>query len=314
MIETLHIDRIREAQERIAPHVLRTPMVPVKSPRAKVPGTPDLYLKLECLQVTGSFKPRGAFNCVLQAENVPGLVASSGGNHGIATAYVGNALGVPVEIPLFEGVLPVKIETMRSLGATADIVGPNFGISNARAKEISAEKGYLYLHPFASSGGIQGQGTIGLEILEDLPDVETVVIAVGGGGLLGGVAAAIKQLRPQTRIIGVEPVGANALNRSLAAGEPVTLDRISTKAATLAPPMTETINLELALAYVDGIVEVTDEEMIAAAGWLWTHCSVATEMAGAAAMAALLGKRFPVRKGEKVCAIACGSGTAAFGI
>lgn len=312
MIEALHIDGIRKARDRIAPHVLRTPLVPVRSPLAKVPGSPALYLKLECLQVTGSFKPRGAFNCVLQSENVPGLVTSSGGNHGIATAYVGNALGVPVEIPLFEGVLPVKIETMRGLGATADIVGPNFGVSNARAKQIASEKGYLYLHPFASAGGIQGQGTIGLEILEDLEDVDTVVIAVGGGGLLGGVAAAIKQLRPQTRIIGVEPVGANALNRSLAAGEPVTLERISTKAATLAPPMTERINLELAQAYVDGIVEITDEEMIAAAGWLWGHCSVATEMAGAAAIAALLGEHFPVRSGEKICAIACGSGTAPF--
>ena len=302
---------IRAAAARIGKHIRRTPLwcVPSTTFRGELPY--DLYLKLELLQVTGSFKPRGAFNRVLSENHSPrGLVTSSGGNHGIAVAYVGQTLGLPVAIPLPANVAPEKLAAMRAFGADAEVVGPTFVVSNARAKEIAAERGFLYLHPFAEAAGIAGQGTVGLEILEDLADADVVVVAVGGGGLIGGVAAAIKEQRPDISVVGVEPVGADALTRSLAAGHPVTLSKIETKAATLAPPMTEQINLDLARLFVNNMVLVTDEEMVSAAKWLWRHCSVAAELGGAASTAALLAGRVTIAPGQKVVSIVCGAGTA----
>ena len=308
----INLEDIRAAAARIANHVRRTPLwrVPSSTLRGELPY--DLYLKLELLQVTGSFKPRGAFNRVLSETHLPrGLVTSSGGNHGIAVAYVGQTLALPVSIPLPANVAPEKLAAMRALGADAEVVGPTFQVSNARAKEIAAERGYLYLHPFAEAAGIAGQGTVGLEILEALADVDVVVVAVGGGGLIGGVAAALKRQRADIIVVGVEPVGADALTRSLAAGHPVTLSKIATKAATLAPPMTEQINLDLARLFVNKMVHVTDEEMVSAANWLWRRCSVAAELGGAASTAALLADRIPIAPGQKVVSIVCGVGTAA---
>jgi threonine dehydratase len=307
----ISLSDIEGAAARIAPHVRRTPLW--RLPNATLSGALpyDLYLKLELLQVTGSFKPRGAFNRVLMEPAPPrGLVTSSGGNHGIAVAYIGKTLGIPVSIPLPATVAPEKLAAMRSLGADAEIVGPNFFVSNARAKEIAAERDYLYLHPFAEPEIVMGQGTIGLELLEDLPEVDVVVIAVGGGGLLGGVAAAIKQRRPGVNIIGVEPEGADALTRSLAAGHLVTLDKISTRAATLAPPMTGQINFDLARRYVNTLVHVSDEEMESAAQWLWRHCYIGAELGGAASTAALLSGRIAIAPGERVISVVCGGGTA----
>lgn len=303
------------AAERIQGHVRRTPMLRVPASTLREPLPNELYLKLEFLQVTGSFKPRGAFNRALlePRESLRGLVTSSGGNHGIATAYVGHKLGIPVVVPLFAAVSQEKVARMRALGAEAEIVGPTFQISNARAKQIAQERGFLYIHPFAAEEGIAGQATVGLEILADVPDVDAIVVAVGGGGLLGGVALATKERRPGIRIIGVEPTGADALTRSLAAGHLVTLDRIDTKAATLAPPATEQINLELAQRYVDDMVVVTDEEMQRAAQWLWRELAIPTELAGAASTAALLEGHVRLKPGSRVVSIVCGAGTAGFG-
>jgi threonine dehydratase len=307
----IDLAEIENAVARIEPHVRRTPLWRLPNAVLRDTAPYDLFLKLELLQVTGSFKPRGAFNRVLsEPAPVRGLVTSSGGNHGIAVAHVGKTLGLPVAIPLPASVAPEKLAAMRALGAEAEVVGPTFFVSNAKAREIAVERGFLYLHPFAEPAGIAGQGTIGMEILEDLPDVDVVVIAVGGGGLLGGVAAALKQQRKGITVIGVEPVGADALTRSIAAGHPVTLEKIQTKAATLAPPMTEQINFDLARRYVDSMVHVTDEEMESAAAWLWRHCFIAAELGGAASTAALLTGRASIAPGKKVVSIVCGGGTA----
>jgi threonine dehydratase len=269
----------------------------------------DLYLKLELLQVTGSFKPRGAFNRAL-TEKLTGLVTSSGGNHGIAVAHVGRTLGVPAVIPLPASVSQEKLARMRALGAEAEVVGPTFQVSNEQALRIAADRGYLYIHPFADESVVAGQGTVGLEILEDLPNVDAVIVAVGGGGLLGGVAMTIKEQRPSVRVIGVEPSGADALTRSLDAGRLIALERIDTAAATLAPPFTGQINLELAQRYVDQMVHVSDDEMQRAARWLWDVLAVPAELGGSAATAALLSGRVALAPGSKVVSIVCGAGTA----
>lgn len=310
----ISLSDVEAAAARIHGRVRRTPILRAAAASAAGSALDELYLKLELLQVTGSFKPRGAFNRALlePRDSLRGLVTSSGGNHGIATAYVGRQLGVPVSIPLFAAVAPEKLARMRSLGAEAEIVGPNFHVSNARAKEIAAERGYLYIHPFAEEAGIAGQGTVGLEVLQDVPDVDVVIVAVGGGGLLGGIALAVKERRPQARIIGVEPTGADALTRSLAAGKLVTLERVSTRAGTLSPPASEQINLDLAQRYVDDMVLVTDEEMQHASQWLWQEFAVATELAGAASTAAILAGRVSFNRGSRVVSIVCGAGSAAW--
>ncbi len=303
---------VQAAAVRVAGHVRRTPALRVNPASAPASIPSNLYLKLESLQVTGTFKPRGAFNrCLLESrESLRGLVTSSGGNHGIAIAHVGRELGVPVHVPLFAAVSEEKIARMRALGAHAEVVGPTFQISNARAKQMAVEQGLLYVHPFAEEAIIAGQGTVGLEILADIPDVDLVVVSVGGGGLLSGIALAIKESRPGVRLIGVEPTGADAMIRSLAADRIVTLERINTKAATLAPPATEPINLELVKRYVDEMVAVTDAEMVQAAKWLWRELAVGTELAGAATTAALLSGRILFKPGSRAVAVVCGAGSA----
>ena len=299
----------RTAAKRIAGLVRHTPLMRV--PGGTIDGllAVDLYLKLELLQVTGSFKPRGAFNRAL-TEKLTGLVTSSGGNHGIAVAHVGRTLGVPAVIPLPASVSQEKLARMRALGAEAEVVGPTFQVSNEQALRIAADRGYLYIHPFADESVVAGQGTVGLEILEDLPNVDAVIVAVGGGGLLGGVAMTIKEQRPSVRVIGVEPSGADALTRSLDAGRLIALERIDTAAATLAPPFTGQINLELAQRYVDQMVHVSDDEMQRAARWLWDVLAVPAELGGSAATAALLSGRVALAPGSKVVSIVCGAGTA----
>jgi len=299
----------RTAAKRISGLVRHTPLMRV--PGGTIDGllAVDLHLKLELLQVTGSFKPRGAFNRAL-TQKLTGLVTSSGGNHGIAVAHVGRTLGVPAVIPLPASVSPEKLARMRALGAEAQVVGPTFQVSNEQALRIAADRGYLYIHPFADESVVAGQGTVGLEILEDLPNVDAVIVAVGGGGLLGGVAMTIKEQRPSVRVIGVEPSGADALTRSLDAGRLIALESIDTAAATLAPPFTGQINLELAQRYVDQMVHVSDDEMQRAARWLWDVLAVPAELGGSAATAALLSGRVALAPGSKVVSIVCGAGTA----
>ena len=299
----------RTAAKRISGLVRHTPLMRV--PGGTIDGilAVDLHLKLELLQVTGSFKPRGAFNRAL-TQKLTGLVTSSGGNHGIAVAHVGRSLGVPAVIPLPASVSPEKLARMRALGAEAQVVGPTFQISNDQALRIAADRGYLYIHPFTDESVVAGQGTVGLEILEDLPNVDAVIVAVGGGGLLGGVAMTIKEQRPSVRVIGVEPSGADALTRSLDAGRLIALESIDTAAATLAPPFTGQINLELAQRYVDQMVHVSDDEMQRAARWLWDVLAVPAELGGSAATAALLSGRLALAPGSKVVSIVCGAGTA----
>ena len=155
---------------------------------------------------------------------------------------------------------------------------------------------------------IAGQGTVGLEILEDAPDLDLLIVAIGGGGLIAGVASAVKAVKPEIRVIGVEPVGAPTLERSLAAGELVTLPGIETVVGTLAPRRSAQINLDIIGRTVDEILLVDDSEMLAAARWLWSELGIAAELSGAAAMAALLGPRVRVQPGEKVCVLVCGAG------
>ncbi len=306
------IDEVRTAAQRIRGFVRRTPLL-AAAPVKEAPGLAQgLLLKLEALQVTGSFKARGAINAVfaLPLERLRrGIVTASGGNHGLAVAYAGWAAGVSATIFLPRSVAADKIAKLDTWGAHVVMAGEVWDDSNRAALRHAEVEDLTYIHPFANPDVIAGQGTIALEILEEAPDLDTLLVAIGGGGLVSGVAIAAKAQKPGIRIIGVEPVGAPTLHQSLAAGRLVELASLDTAAVTLAPRRSELLNLAIIRQAVERIVLVEDAEMRSAARWLWREIGVAAELSGAAAVAALLCGRYRPTEGERVCAIICGAGT-----
>jgi threonine dehydratase len=309
------IDEIRDAARRIRGFVRRTPLVAAPPVREHSKLVGGLLLKLESLQVSGSFKARGAINA---AFSLPpdalhrGIVTASGGNHGLAVAYAGWAAKAATTIFLPRSVAADKLAKLEGWGARAVISGEVWDDSNRAALQYAKAQGLAYIHPFADLSVIAGQATIALEVLEEVPDLDTLLVAIGGGGLISGIAIAAKALNPRIRIVGVEPVGAPTLHDSLAAGRLVELPRLDTAAVTLAPRRSETINLTIISDTVERVVLVEDREMREAARWLWRECGIATELSGAAAVAAVLAGRYMPAACERICAVVCGAGNDGF--
>jgi threonine dehydratase len=271
----------------------------------------DLLLKLECLQVTGSFKARGATHKLLslgQEEIRRGIVTASGGNHGLATAYAGWLAQTETTVFVPENVSPEKARKLGAWGARVVVRGRHWDEANREALALAARDGLAYFHPFADPVVIAGQGTLALEILEQAPDVDELLVAIGGGGLISGVSLALKALRPSVRVVGVEPTGAPTVTESLKAGRVVELAGITTRVPTLAALKTEPINLEIVQRCVDEVVLVTDEQMQEAARWLWFEMGVAADLSGAASVAALRGGKVRPARGRRVCALISGAG------
>lgn len=305
----LSLEDVRAATARLEGGVRRTPLIAATPARDPLPGR--CWLKLECLQVTGSFKARGALSCA--AALAPdaaarGLVTASGGNHGAGVAYAGRLLGCPVRVFVPETTPADKVERLRGWGAEVMVTGGVWDEANHAALEDAARTGATYVHPFADPAVAAGQGTIGLELVEQLPDVQTVIVAIGGGGLAAGVGVALHGLRPDVRVIGVEPTGAATLHDSLRAGALVTLDRIATAAGTLAPLRSEPFNLALIQEHLTEVVLVEDDDLRDAARWLWRELGVAAELGGAAAVAALRAGAYRPDPDERVVALVCGAG------
>jgi threonine dehydratase len=302
---------IQAAAERIAGRVRRTPLVDA-APLKDAPAPGALRLKLECLQVTGSFKPRGATNKLLgldDAEVRRGIITASGGNHGLAVACAAWQAKTRAVIYLPDSTPAAKAAKLAAWDAEVRVEGAVWDEANEAALAAAARDGLTYLHPFADPAVIAGQGTVGLEILEGAPETGLLLVAIGGGGLISGIATAVKALKPGIRVVGVEPVGAPTLKQSLAAGRLVTLTAIETEAGTLAPRRSAEINLEIIARHVDEIVLVSDEEMRAAARWLWFELGIAAELSGAAALAALMTGRVETAPDMPVTALVCGAGT-----
>lgn len=305
------LEDIRTAAARIEGNVRRTPMIAAGNLKTPLAGGVDLVLKLELLQVTGSFKARGATNRLLSLDPAAlkhGIVTASGGNHGIATARAGFMAGVPTTIFLPTNASPAKIEKLRAWGAATHIVGSAWHESNEAAQAFVRETGAVYFHPFADPAVVAGQGTVGLEILDQMPDVTTVLVAMGGGGLVSGVATAIKALAPHVRVVGIEATGSPVLLRALEAGRNVALDKVTTSVATMACAKTDDRIFDIVRDKVDEIVLVDDDEMLRAARSLWFEMGLAADLSGAAAIAALAEGRVRLKQGERVCAIVCGAG------
>jgi threonine dehydratase len=305
---------IQAARERLGSHVRRTPLIRAVGLRVAPAGR--LSLKLESLQVTGSFKARGATNKVLSLptdQMGKGLVTASGGNHGLGVAYAGWLAKVPATIFLPSDAPRAKVARFETWGAEVVLEGSVWDEADRAAREVAEREGLTYVHAFADPAVIAGQGTIGLEILEDAPETDVVLVAIGGGGLISGIATAMKALAPGIRVIGVEPVGAPTLYESMRAGAVVELERIVTAASSLAPRKSAELNLRIIQETVEQIVLVSDEEMREAARWLWLELGIAAELSGAAAVAAWLSGKVRVGEGERVCGLVCGAGTEGVG-
>lgn len=303
----LSLNEIRQARERIVPYVRRTPIAPAPLAHDDVPDT--LRLKLENLQVSGSFKARGAFNNLLQAtpeQQQRGVLVGSGGNHGLAIAYAATRLGIPATVILPTTASADRAGRIASWGATVVRFGENPSETLAYVAERAASEGLLNVHPFDAQWTVQGTATLGLELLEDVPDVDCLLIAIGGGGLIGGMSAAIKQSRPDVRIVGVEPRGAPKMRQSLDAGAVVELAEVRTIADTLAPRYVSPRTLFLTQRYVDDVVLVDDSDMLAAMRWLWRECNQLVEPAGAAVIAALQSHAVNIAGSKRPVALICG--------
>lgn len=250
----------------------------------------DLHLKLECLQVTGSFKARGAWNQIAQLtdeQRKRGVVTTSSGNHGRALAWAAKRAGVPATICMPADAYANKIEACRELGAEVRL-GETRPLTDAICMQL-AEEGAVLIHPYDAVRTIEGTGTVGLEIALDLPDVDIVITPVGGGGLISGVALALRsKLGPNVQVIGVEPSGAATLSRGLEAGAPVDLPNIQTEVQGLCPLNVGALNIAAAQNAVNRVVELEDEPIFTAQALLVNHCGLTVEPAGAATLAAVL--------------------------
>lgn len=302
------------ARDAIAGRVRQTPMMDPRPHGLALDGGAGarVLLKLECLQASGSFKARGAMNKLLSLEPSAakaGLITASGGNHGLAVAWAANSADVPALVYLPTSAPPAKVDGLRALGAEVVSEGDVWDDANQAALKAAKARGMTYVHPFADPAVIAGQGTLGLEIMAEAPAADTIIVAIGGGGLIAGVATAAKAVNPAVKIVGVEPTGAPTLYESLKAGKLATLDKIETAAGTLAPRRSMPINYEMIAASVDRMTLVTDDEMRDAARLLWREFGLGVELAGAAAIAALMQGRYVPAPDETVVAILCGMGT-----
>ena len=275
------LDEIRAAAERIRGVAIRTPLLEVRG----------LFLKCEHMQPMGAFKLRGACNMLAQldpAARAAGVITYSSGNHGQAVALAAQRLHVPSVVVMPETAPTVKVEGVRRYGGEVIFAGTTLFHRQARAEAEAAVRGLTMVPPFDHPWIIAGAGTCGLEILEQCPALTLVYAPVGGGGLISGVAAAVKQTRPGVRVIGVEPSGAPKMSASRAAGHPVTLDRTDTIADGLRALRPGDLNFAHVQAFVDDVVTVTDEEIAAALKWLYREAQIVAEPSGAASVAAAL--------------------------
>ncbi len=307
---------VEAAARRIAGAVRRTPLLAAAPAGRFAAAAANLQLKLENLQVTGSFKARGAANKVLSLpaeEAARGLVTASGGNHGLAVAWAGGRAALPTTVFLPTRTAVEKADRIAGHGAQVIRAGELWDDAHREALAFAEREGRVYVHAFDDPAVVAGQGTIALEILAEAPDTELLVVAVGGGGLISGIGLAAKAVRPDLRVVGVEPEGAPTLRYSLSAGAVIELTDVRTAALTLAARRSAQLNFDIVRRTVEEIVLVSDDEMREAARWLWTEHGVAAELSGAAAVAAFLFEKIPARPDERACALVCGAGTDGIG-
>lgn len=303
------ISEIRALRAAIADDIVATPVVRCAALEEVIGGGTEIFGKLEFLQRTGTFKARGALATLrsLSPDQLDaGVTAVSAGNHAIATAFAARAVGASAKVVMIRNANPFRIHACREFGAQvvlADDVHQAFDL----ADRIRQDEGRFFVHPFEGPRIALGTGTVGLEICEQVDDFDAVVVPVGGGGLIGGIATAVKQLRPNTSVIGVEPEGADTMRRSREAGEPRSIDKVTTIADSLGSPFAMPYSFALTERYVDRLCLVDDEQLRRSMGFLFRAMRIAVEPACAASTAAML---WPLRdslRGMRIVLVMCGS-------
>jgi threonine dehydratase len=300
------VDRVGIAQtERLLrPYIRHTPIIRIEAGDLGIAGEP-LALKLEFLQHTGSFKPRGAFaNLLTRSAPAVGVIAASGGNHGVAVAFAAMRLGIKATIFVPTVASPTKIERIRGYGAELIIGGERYADALAASEEFAARSGALVVHAYDQPETLLGQGSVGLEIEADLSEIDTLFVAVGGGGLIGGIAAWFEE---RVRVVGVEPEMAPTLHDALAAGRPVDAPAGGIAADSLAPRRVGTLMFPIAQRFVERVVLVSDGAIRDAQQRLWSVLRIVAEPGGAAALAALTSGGYHPAPGERIGLVLCGA-------
>ena len=299
---TVGPDDVRRAAERIEGRVRRTPVIDV------VVNGRRVVLKLELLQHTGSFKPRGAFNRILGAESIPpaGIIAASGGNHGLATAYVAGELGIHAEVFVPEVSPRVKVQAIEALGATVEVGGALYHDALVASQQRAAETGALQIHAYNHQLTVAGQGTMAAEISEQVPDAAEVVIAVGGGGLISG---AVAWFSDRLGVVAVEPSGSPAFQRAMSAGRPVDVEIDSIASDSLGARSIGDVPWSVLREHLPTSILVSDEAIVAAQKWLWTNLKLVVEPGGATAFAAVLGGTHTPSETGRSVVVVCGANT-----
>lgn len=299
-------DEVRAAATLIRPHIRRTPVIDVAAGDFGLKGAP-LSFKLEFMQYTGAFKARGGFaNLLLREGTKAGVVAASGGNHGAAVAYAGMKLGIPAHIFVPSIASPAKIDKIKAYGADIHVGGATYADALEASQKFAAGRGLVQVHAYDARETVLGQGSIAVEWAEQSPDLDTWIVAVGGGGLIGGMAAFAAGA---PRIVGVEPGTAPTLTAALAAGKPVDVEVSGIAADSLGARRLGSLTLPLAQKYVAAVKLVTDAEIVDAQKCLWDVLRVVVEPGAAAAMAVLLSGKYAPAPDERVGVLLCGANT-----
>jgi len=303
------IEDIGALRDRIAQQTIATPIIRCAAIEELIGEDTRVFAKLEFLQRTGTFKARGALATLYELtpeQLVAGVTAVSAGNHAIATAYAAEAMGTTAKVVMTRTANPSRIEACQSYGAEvvlADDVHQAFEV----AERIQNEEGRYFVHPFEGPAVAMGTGTVGLEICEQCDELDVVIVPVGGGGLIGGIANVIKRLRPDCEVIGVEPEGADSMHKSLANGEPMKIEAVRTIADSLGAPFASPYSFGLCQLHVDRLALVSDRQLQKAMGFLFRAMKIAVEPACAASTAALLGPLRDSLSGKRVMLVMCGS-------
>lgn len=310
-VDLFTLEDVRALRERLADRVRTTPVWRWEGPDITQAAGDDteIWLKLELFQYTGSFKPRGALAVMLDMDRAAlkrGVTAVSAGNHAIAVAYAAHILGTSAKVVMPSFASPLRVARCKAFGADVELVETMHDLF-PRVEQIQAEEGRALVHPFEGPLTAQGTGTLALEFCQQAPELDAVIIPIGGGGLAAGMSAVIKRLQPDCAVYGVEPVGADTMSRSFAAGSPQAIDRVQTIADSLGAPMALPYSYALCREYVDEIVLVSDNQMRAAMRLLFLGMKLAVEPAAAAATAALCGPLLEKLRGKRVGIVVCGT-------
>lgn len=304
------LEDVRRTRERLGDLVVTTPTIEWRGPAVeRLLGDTQVFLKLELFQRAGTFKPRGAVNVMLELDEEAlrrGVTAVSAGNHAMAVGYAARAMGSSAKVVMPENANPARVAGCEAYGAQVVLVSDVHAAFD-EVRRIEAEEGRTFVHPFEGPLTALGTATLGLELCEQVQDLDAVIVPIGGGGLCAGVATAVKLARPECRVFGVEPEGADTMHRSFAAGEPQAIERVSTIADSLGAPHAAPYTFGLCRRFVDELCMVSDDQLRAGMRLLLEQGKLAVEPAGAAATAALCGPLRDELRGKRVGIIVCGS-------